>query len=224
MLRAAIYASALIAAIALTAGAADAQTSRLAVGVQGGTLGAGAGVQFSLNDYLVLRGSYDALSIERDDTYDDIAYNGDADFSSPGAFVDLHPFRNALLISGGVYLGDRSVSIDSTPTGSTEVGGVTFTPEQIGTLKGSIDLEGTAPFVGVGFDNTFTSGGHWGWRVLVGAAFSDEPQVDLASEGGTVSATPQFQAALAVEEAEIQAEADDYNVLPVVQVGLNYRF
>lgn len=223
MIRAVLPALAL-SAVMMGAGAADAQTSRFAVGVQGGTPGLGANVQFSLNDYLVLRGGYDALSIERDDTYDGIPYNGEADFSSPGAFVDLHPFRNAFFVSGGAYFGDRSVDIDSTPTTPTEIGGVTFTPEQIGTLRGSIDLEGTAPFVGVGFDNTFTSGGHWGWRVLVGAAFSDEPQVDLASEGGSISDTAEFQAALAVEEADILAEADDYDVLPVVQLGLNYRF
>ncbi|EHN77124.1 hypothetical protein SMCF_3353 [Streptomyces coelicoflavus ZG0656] len=29
---------------------------------------------------------------------------------------------------------------------------------------------------------------------------------------------------MAEEEREIQADADDYKVLPVVQIGLNYRF
>jgi len=223
MIRAVLPAIAL-SAVVLGAGAADAQTSRFAVGIQGGTSGVGVNAQLSLNDYFVLRGSYDQLSIDRDDTYDDIPYNGEADFNSPGAFVDLHPFRNALFVSGGAYFGDRKVSLASTPTSPTEVGGVVFTPEQIGTLKGEIALEGAAPFVGVGFDNTFTSGGYFGWRVLVGAAFSDEPQVALIAEGGTLTDTAEFQAALAIEEADIQAEADDYDILPVVQVGLNYRF
>ena len=224
MIRAAIPALALSAAAALWAGAADAQTSRFAVGVQGGTPGVGGTVSFMVSDYITLRGSYDRLSLDRDDTYDGIDYSGEADFNSPGAFVDLHPFRNAFFVSGGAYFGDRTVDIASTPKRPVSIGGVTFTPEQVGTLNGSLELEGTAPFVGLGFDNTFSSGGHWGWRVLVGAAFGDDPQVDLNASGGTISDTPQFQAQLALEEAEIQEEADDYNILPVLQVGLNYRF
>jgi hypothetical protein len=212
------------AAALLAAGAADAQTSRFAVGVQGGTPGLGGTVSFMVNDYITLRGSYDRLSLDRDDTYDGIDYSGEADFSSPGAFVDVHPFRNAFFVSGGAYFGDRTVDIASTPNEPVSIGGVTFTPEQVGTLRGSLDLASTAPFVGVGFDNTFTSGGHWGWRVLVGAAFGDEPEVDLDASGGTISDTPQFQAQLALEEADIQDDADNYDILPVVQVGLNYRF
>jgi hypothetical protein len=89
---------------------------------------------------------------------------------------------------------------------------------------GRIDLESTAPFVGLGFDNTFTHDGRWGLRLLAGAAFGDAPQVDLNASGGTLSDQPAFQDRLAEEEREIQADADDYKVLPVVQIGLNYRF
>ncbi|CAN5334466.1 hypothetical protein BH10PSE1_BH10PSE1_19420 [soil metagenome] len=209
---------------ALAASAAAAQDGRFASGAQVGTPGAGVTAEFSLSPNIVLRGSYDALKFDRDSTYDDIDYNADLDFSSPGAFVDWHPTGNAFFVSAGAYFGQRSVDLDATPTGNTQIGSQTFTPAQIGTLTGKIELEDTAPFLGIGYDNTFTRGGHWSFRLLAGAAFGDAPQVDLSASGGALSNDPTFQQRLAEEEAQIQDDADDYKVLPVVQAGLTYRF
>ena len=216
----------LAAVVALPASAAFAQEdrSRFAIGAQVGTPGAGLQAQYALNEYIVLRGSYDVLQWDADDTYDDVDYKADIDFQSPGAFVDLHPFGNGFFVSGGAYFGERCVDLRSDPDEDVELSGFTFTPEQVGRLTGRIDLESTAPFLGVGFDNTFTRGGAWGFRVLAGAAFGDEPQVRLSASEGTLSDTPLFQEILADEERDIQEEADDYKVLPVVQMGLNYRF
>ena len=76
----------------------------------------------------------------------------------------------------------------------------------------------------MGYDNTFTRGGRVGFRILAGAAFGDSPQVNLDARGGTLSNDPIFRARLDQEEQEIQSEADDYKVLPVVQAGLNFKF
>ncbi|WP_395942958.1 hypothetical protein [Brevundimonas sp.] len=206
------------------ASAQDGERSRFALGAQVGTPGAGVQALYSVNDYLVLRGGYDVLQWERDDTYNSIDYEADIDFQSPGAFVDLHPFRNGFFVSGGVYFGDRGVDLKSNPTENVNIGGVSFTPEQVGALTGRIDLESTAPFIGLGYDNTFTRGGRLGFRVLAGAAFGDAPQVDLNASGGTLSNEALFQELLTQEEQDIQDQADDYKVLPVVQIGLNYRF
>lgn len=135
-----------VIATALPATSALAQADgRFAVGVQVGTPGAGLQSQFALSPVVVLRGGYDVLKWDRDQTYKGIDYDAKIDFKSPGAFVDLHPFRNGFLISGGAYFGDRKVDLDATPTGNVNVGGATFTPAQVGTLTGRIDLESTAP-------------------------------------------------------------------------------
>lgn len=200
------------------------ETGRFAVGAQIGTPGGGVQAQFALNDRVVLRGGYDLLRWELDESYAGVAYEADIDFQSPGAFVDIHPFRNSFFVSGGAYFGDRRVDLDATPSEPVNIGGATFTREEVGRLTGRITLEDVAPFVGVGYDNTFTRGGHWGFRAVAGAVFGDAPRVSLDSTGGTLSTNPFFRALLSLEEEDIQDDADHFEVLPVVQIGLNYRF
>ena len=198
--------------------------SRFALGAQIGTPGAGVQAQFAVNRHLVLRGSYDVLQWERDDTYSDVDYSADVDFQSPGAFIDIHPFGNAFFVSGGAYFGDRSVDLAADEGESIRIGGTEFTAEEVGRLTGRIDLESTAPFLGLGYDNTFTRANRWGVRAVAGAVFGDAPTVSLSSVGGTLSDNALFQALVDLEAEDLQEDADDYKVLPVIQLGVSYRF
>ena len=170
-------------AVALMAGHAVAQTvpsdDAVAIGVTAGTPGLGVEAQFRLGPIFVLRGGVDLLTYDFDETYDGIDYAGQIDFDTAGGFVDLHPFANGFMLSGGAYVGDRNVSLDATPTMPVNIGGQTFTPGQVGTLNGTIKLKEVAPFVGLGFDNTFARTTRWGFRGIAGVAWSDEPEVAL---------------------------------------------
>ncbi|MEL7113778.1 MAG: hypothetical protein AAGK93_12720, partial [Pseudomonadota bacterium] len=48
--------------------------------------------------------------------------------------------------------------------------------------------------------------------------------VTLEAVGGTLSNDPILQAQLAQEIQDIENEIEDYELWPVVQVGLSYRF
>lgn len=212
----------ILAALALSAGAASAQN--VAVGATAGTTGVGFEAQLNLGQVFVLRANIDQLDYDIDETYDGIDYSGAFAFDTVGGFVDLHPFGNAFLISGGAYLGDRDIGLGATPTVPVEIGGTTYTPSQVGTLSGAIKLQDIAPFVGVGWDDTFTRKGPLGFRAIVGVAFSDTPDVVLESTGGSLSNNATFQDRLDDEAREIQNDVEGYGFFPVVQVGLNYRF
>lgn len=210
------------AALALGAGAASAQT--VAVGANVGTTGVGLEAQLSLGPIFVLRANIDQLDHDIDEAYDGIDYSGAFAFDTVGGFVDLHPFGNAFLISGGAYLGDRDISLGATPKTPVEIGGTTYTPSQVGTLSGAIKLQDVAPFVGVGWDDTFTRRSPWGFRAIAGVAFSDTPEVALDSSGGSLSNNATFQDRLDDEARDIQDDVEGYGFFPVIQVGLNYRF
>ena len=216
----------LAAATLLHAGSAMAQSSEpgVAVGATAGTSGVGLDVQVKLGPIFTLRGSLDRLSWGADQRYDGIDYNGDLTFDTVGGFIDMHPLANGFLISGGAYVGDRNIALAATPTGPVEIGGQTWTPGQVGTLNGAIKLSGVAPFVGLGWDDTFYRSGRWGFRAVAGVAWSDAPEVVLTSTGGSLSNDPTFQARLRDESQAITDEAEGYGLFPIIQVGLNYKF
>lgn len=215
---------------AASAGAVSAQSfgsERFAVGVNAGTTGFGVEGQFRATDMINIRVGGDFFNYEEDFSTDDVDYTGDIDFKTASAFVDLHPFNNALFVSGGAYAGERTVGFDATSSTSAEIGNVVFTAAQIGTLEGQADFGDFAPFVGIGFNNTFRTSGPIGFKAVIGAAFGEEPTVTLRRSGGIPLPTAiqtQFDAELRNEERELEEDASDLKTFPVVQVGLSYRF
>jgi len=214
------------AALLLSAGSAMARSSDpgVAVGATAGTSGVGLDVQVKLGPIFTLRGSTDRLTHSADERYDGVDYEADLTFDTVGAFIDMHPLANGLMISGGAYFGDRDIALAGTPTGPVDIGGQTYSPTQIGTLGGSIKLQDVAPFIGIGWDDTFYRNSRWGIRAIAGVAWSEAPEVALTSTGGSLSGDPTLQTRLREESRRISEEADGYGLFPIVQVGLNYKF
>ena len=217
-----------LALLTVSAGVSEAQSrhprSPITAALNTGTTGVGAEVQLSLGPVFVLRGGIDTLGYDFDETYSDVDYGGRFDFDTVSGFVDLHPFLNGFLISGGAYVGERNIRLDARPSAPVDIGGATYSPAQVGTLSGRIKLSETAPFVGIGYDDSFYREGTWGFRGMVGVAWSQEPEVGLSSSGGTLSNDPIFRARLEQEAREIQEDAEDKAFFPIVQVGLTARF
>lgn len=221
------HALALAAVLAAIAGTADAQTrarSPITAALNLGTPGAGVEAQLSLGPVFVLRAGIDTLGYDVDQSFDGVDYSGRFDFDTVSAFVDLHPFQNAFLISGGVYIGDRSIGLSARPSVPVEIGGQIVTPGQVGTLSGAIKLSDVAPFVGVGFDDAFYRDSRFGFRAIAGFAWSEAPEVALNSTGGSLSNDPAFRARLEQEARDISAEAEDKGIFPIVQLGATVRF
>ncbi|MGD2131395.1 MAG: hypothetical protein PVI23_01295 [Maricaulaceae bacterium] len=202
--------------------AASAQDFAAGIGV--GTAGLEAQAAFSVNDRLSLRASGNYLDVDRSENFDDVDYDAVLEASTVAGFVDLRPFANAFTLTGGAYLGSREASLTGTPTTPVEIGGTTFTPTEVGSLVGGIDLGEFAPFVGLGFDNTFTRSSPWGLRLNAGVAVGQEPDVTLQSVGGTLTGDPTLNAELAAEAENISDDADVLRYYPVVSAGVTWRF
>lgn len=216
--------SSLALAAAISAAASGAAAQTFAVGVNAGTPGVGVQVSTQVSEMLVLRGAVDGLSLSRDEDYSDIEYDGKAKLFTGGIFADLHPGGGAFFVSGGAYVGKRKINLRAQPTAAVEIGDQTYTPAQVGRLDGEAKLSNVQPFVGLGFDNTFTGDRGWGFRALAGVSFSKSPDVELTATGGALSSDPAFQAQLRAEEAEARDDAKDFKYFPVVQIGLTRRF
>lgn len=211
-------------ALACVLGPTAASAQSFAVGINAGTPGLGVQVSAKLGDRLVVRGAVDGMSLSHDEDYSDIAYTGDAKLLTGGLFADVHPGGGAFFLSGGAYAGQRKIKLQARPTAPVEIGAQTYTPGQVGRLDGEAKLSSLQPFLGLGFDNTFSGERVWGLRAMVGVSFSKEPKIGLTPSGGTLSNDPTFLANLRVEEAEAREDAKDFKYFPVVQVGLTRRF
>ncbi|MEM6536517.1 MAG: hypothetical protein AAF668_02175 [Pseudomonadota bacterium] len=200
------------------------EQNRFAVGVNAGTLGVGLDVQVRATNWLVLRGGGHFADINIDREFDGIDYSADVGLSNGMATVDIHPFGNAFFISGGGVFGPKTIDLAATPAEPTQIGDQVFTPEQIGSLVGSVEADTAAPFVGLGFDNAVLRSGRVGVSFLAGVAFTGEPSVALAAVGGILESDPIFLDALADEQDQLEDDVRDFQYLPVVRLGLTIGF
>ncbi len=220
-------ADSVVAAKPGTTGDASQTPSRFALELHGGTTGVGGQAEFIVNDYLTGRVSGDWLGVDvsantinLDDV--DIKYAGRGNWTTVGVFADVHPFKSGWFLSGGVFQGNRNASFAGVPTQNIVIDGMTFTPDQIGTLHGTAKLPGTSPFAGLGWDQAQHSRRGWAFRFLAGAAFGG-PKVTLWDVGPN-SGLPIVQQWTLKEEADAQNQVNGYKVYPVVQLGVGYRF
>jgi hypothetical protein len=209
----------------LAAGTACADPG-FAIGGGVGTTGGKIEAEVSVTPHIVLRGGYNYFKYDVDNGYEDIDYTGDLDLTTWGAFVDLHPFGGAFMLTGGAYIGDKGLALTASPSSTYEIDGQTFTAAEVGTLHLDANMESTAPFVGLGWDTTFSGDGPWGFRFVAGAMFTGSPSVDLYTVGGTRTPTQDaaLQQAIADEEVNLQDDVNDFEVYPVVEAGLTFRF
>ena len=203
--------------------AAQAETG-LAVTLGGGSPGGTIEAQYAFTENFQLRAGYNYLKFGGDFTSDENDYTGDLDFSGGGLFADYHPFGNSFFVTGGAYIGNKAVELEIRPNENLVINGVTYGPDEYGTVFGEASFEEVAPFIGLGFDTTFTSDGPLGFQVLAGAAFFGSGTVTLLSRGGTLSDDPIITDEVDRQSAELQDDIADYKYYPIVQAGISYRF
>jgi hypothetical protein len=219
------FAPVVLAAVSVLALAAAPARAQVTVGVHAATTGFGPDLQVKLSDYFSVRGSADWLDFSMSRDYDSVHYDGRMKLGTGGAFVDWHPWANAFFFSGGAYFGDRRVTIAATPASNVTLGGQSFTPSEVGRLNGAIKMASAAPFAGLGVDSNASGVKHgWGFKGVLGVAFSGKPSVSLTSTGGILSGQPLLSQAIAQEQANIANKASFLQYYPVVQAGLTYKF
>ncbi|MFO7536017.1 MAG: hypothetical protein R6X19_10130 [Kiritimatiellia bacterium] len=196
------------------------------VGVRLGTTGIGGEVAVELvEDYLNLRVAGNGGSLDVDVNEDDLTYESSVDLQTWMALLDWHvgggPFK---IVAGGCYNGS-DVTGEGRPNEPIEVGDVTYTPAQIGTLFASAEYDSFGGYFGIGFGNLASSRGRWAMSLDLGVMFFQEPDLTLESRGGLFSNSPQVKRNV---QKELDDFSDDYiewlRYYPVLSVGLAVRF
>jgi hypothetical protein len=207
----------LAALLALSAAPAIAQ-GNFSVGVTGGTLGIGPELGYRFSNSIGLRGNATFLNFSHSFNTNGLRYDGRAKLNSAGAMIDVYPFAGGFRLSaGGRYNGNKARAV-ATPNSNTSVGGQTFTPAQIGTLRGRADVRNWAPALSLGYGGNLRPGFTFG--VEAGALFQGRVRIsEFTSSTGLVP-----QARLDAERADLQDDVDDYHIYPILQVSAGWRF
>jgi len=203
-----------VAASAVARGEASAQT-----GIAGrvSTLGLGGELAIDVTDRLVLRGGIGITPVEPSSNLGDI----DVSLELPtwySAGLDLY-LNGAMRIGGGVLFKGEDPRFTGRFTADQEIGGQTFTPQEIGTLIAVLDSPNQIPYALIGFGKHTAPGA--GLFVDFGVAFLGAPDIRMSTEGGTLAAdSGPLRTALDAEAQEFEEDAGRYLELwPILTLG-----
>ena len=188
------------------------------------TLGIGAELSFRPGKNLGLRLGGNYFQMTRDATIENISYHATPHFENGTVILDLHPFGSPFHLSGGFLLNYNEGELVATLANNIQVGDSTYTPQQVGSLTGTVTFNRTAPYLGVGFAGKS--------RIALlfdlGIGFTGKPQMDLIGQTNlTGQAKTVFEANVEKERLQVQAEIDKHKILkyhPVVSFGLKLGF
>lgn len=213
----------LVASVLLFCGAGCADSGGLAISGKAGTLGFGGELTTAVTSNVNARVGLNTLDFDYDDEFDNVEYDVGLDFTSFSALVDWHVFNDSFRITAGLLSLDHELALDATPSTSQDIGGATYTPAEIGTLSGDVEIDGVAPYIGIGWGDPMDPDKRWGFYIDLGVAFTESPDVSLAASG-TLASDPTFQANLARERQEIEDDLEPFKFYPVLSLGLYFRF
>jgi hypothetical protein len=195
-----------------------------------GTLGVGAGIGFSLTDSINLRIGYTALNFDKDIEQTDVTYDGDIKLGGGELLVDWHPSNSSFRITGGVYISRNHVDATAKPEGSFyEIDGDIYNVNEIGRLKGDVELDDIAPYLGIGWGNVLSKEKGFSFMADIGVQYNGKPKVDLDLTCGEVlTAFPgrceELRSDVRAEERDLEDDISDYRWWPVLNIGFAYRF
>lgn len=203
--------TALVMGLLVGVSATPPPASAAGVEIKLGTLGAGIDLAWPLSDTLTGRIGLNRYSYGSTLEEGGIAYSADLDLKSSGLFLDWHPFRGTFRLTAGYLSNDNAIS--GRATGDIEVGS---------TVYSGVDLRGTIAFssgtyLGLGWGNRATKG--WTLTADIGVLHQGSPKVGLSDASLQVSSDDLDQ-----EAAELADGLSDFDLYPVVGLGISYAF
>ena len=212
----------LILAVAAFLAVPSVAESQLGLAARAGTLGVGGEAAIGVSERLVLRGGLGFSTLNPSTTFDDV----EVDLTLPERWynVGLDVYLNgATRIGAGVLLRSDDPSIIGRLGAPTDIGGQTFTPDEIGTLSGTIRSNQRAAYALIGFGKHTDSG--FGLSLDLGAAYMGDPEVTLESEGGTYPNPSELEARLAQEAQNFEDDMKTYlRFWPILNVAVRVGF
>lgn len=186
-----------------------------------GTLGAGLEATVGAGDYLGFRFGVNGMSSGARVLKDEGTINTDMEWLSYGALVDIHPFGSGFRISGGGLVNKNKFKMKADLTEPVELNGTDY---RLSALSGDVTFDELAPYAGIGYGNAVGADGRWHFSCDFGVMFQGKPKVQARATASDPALQAIVDHALAEEVADIQDDADAFQLYPVIAFGVSYRF
>ena len=191
------------------------------VGAKAGTLGLGVEATWRPVPYLDLRAGLNKFDYDMGGGSEaGINYATDLELDSMYVTANFRVPLNPLRFTVGIYSNGNELSMVSQGATGT-IGGVTYLPTEVGTLRSTVAFESTAPYLGIGFD--FRAFNKVGLNLDLGFLWQDSPIVTMTSDG-LLAGDPLFAAALETERQELQSALRNFKAYPVISLGFAVNF
>ena len=207
----------------LTLAFSGAASADYGVGVKAGTLGLGIEGRWEPIRWIDIRAGINQYDYEDSGNHAGIGYDGTLALDNYFLTGNLKFPASPMRLTVGAFSNSNELQLVSANTGGADInlGGSTFTPADVGTLRSTTSFASTAPYLGIGFD--FELFGKAGLNLDFGVLWQGEPSVAMTADGVAAS-LPAFQAALEAERLELEDDMSDYKAWPVLSLGFVYNF
>lgn len=190
-------------------------------GAKAGTLGIGLEAAWRPIDWFDFRVGANQYDYDDSGTQAGIGYDANLSLDTLYATANFRFPLSPMRLTAGAFVNNNELQMTSQDSPSFDIGGVTYTSADVGTMQSVTSFAKSAPYLGIGFD--FELFNKLGLNFDFGVLWQGEPGVTLTSDG-LLANDPSFLAALESERQELEAEMEDFKAWPVLSVGFNFSF
>lgn len=209
----------------LTASAA--QAAGVGATAELGTTGIGAHIVVPVSEQWNARFGVNALDYNYSTTANLTDYDFKLRMQTFDALLDYYPAAGSFRVTGGLAYNNNKIDGTAKPSagGTYTFNGTTYSAASAGSVNGTVDFNKAAPYLGIGWGNAVAKNKGWGFTADVGVLFQGSPRTTLTNSGCTAGpACAALASDLAAETAKVNDKASNFKYLPVVRVGITYRF
>lgn len=206
------------------------QASNFAGYAKMGTNGFGLGAATGVNDKLGLRVGFDTFKFATTQKDANGDYGINFKLLNVSGLADWYPwagkFRTTL---GAVYNGNKaSITAQPSGSGSYTFNGTNYTAAEVGSFSGEMTFNSFVPYLGLGWGNPVSQDKQWGMTMDVGVLFQGAPKVANTVACGTAISGTQtctdLRNDVATGATKLESDLKEFKFLPVISVGVSYRF
>jgi len=198
------------------------------IGVHVGSQGFGLNAAYETSEVFAIRiaSSFAPYGLNKTRNWGNQEYTVDMDakFYNAQAVAEYKPFKRTsssrfvqklAVVGGFAYFFKSEADATAAPKNDYHYGDVVIPKEDLGTVKSHIKWNGFAPYLGAGI-RSFELGGNFGLNVDLGTYYLSSPDVTITADKMLSENTS--------NQETVQENMKNYRWLPVLQVGLSYRF